>query len=71
MSDEDWEHLRKQLRAEPPAGLATLPGEHLRHLADAIGSARHRQTEALENAGEQAFQYVPRLLRGPIRKILG
>lgn len=71
MSDEGWRFLREQLRTEPPQALSTLPGQDLRHLADAIGAARRRQAEALEAAGEQAFGYVPRLLRGPIRKILG
>lgn len=71
MSEEEWRYLREQLRSEPPEGLSALSGAHLRHLADAIGAARRRQAEALEAAGEQAFGYVPRLLRGPIRKILG
>lgn len=71
MSDKDWGYLREQLRAEPPAGVAALPSENLRHLADAIGAARRRQAEALAEAGDQAFGYVPRLLRGPIRKLLG
>ena len=70
MSEEDWRYLREQLRAEPPEALRALPGEHLRHLADAISTARRRQAEALHQAGDQAFGYVPRLLRGPIRKIL-
>jgi hypothetical protein len=71
MSEEDWRYLREQLRAEPPEALSALPGEHLRHLADAVSAARRRQSEALEAAGEQAFGYVPRLLRGPVRRMLG
>jgi hypothetical protein len=70
MNEEDWRYLREQLREEPPEALRALPGEHLRHLADAIASARHRQAAALQEAGDQAFHYVPRLLRGPIKRIL-
>jgi hypothetical protein len=70
MSEEDLRYLREQLRAEPPEALRALPGAHLRHLADAISTARRRQAEALQEAGDQAFHYVPRLLRGPIKRIL-
>lgn len=70
MSEEDWEYLRQQLRGEPPEALTVLSGEHLRHLGDAISTARRRQAEALQEAGDQAFAYVPKLLRGPIRKVL-
>ncbi len=67
---EEWGRLQAQLRAEPPAGMRALSGDQMRHLADAIAAARHRQAEALNRAGEEAFGYVPRLLRGPIRRIL-
>lgn len=70
MTEDEWGSLQAQLRAEPPASLRALSGDQVRHLADAITAARHRQAEALEQAGEQAFGYVPRLLRGPIRRIL-
>lgn len=70
MSEEHLRGLRTQLSADPPRGLAELPGEHVAHLAEAIRAARHRQAAALEQAGEQAFGYVPRLLRAPIRKIV-
>ena len=70
MSEQEWGQLAKQLSAEPPAGLTALSAAELRHLADAIRAARHRQAHALEEAGEQAFHYVPRLLRGPIKRIL-
>jgi hypothetical protein len=70
MSEEEWRGLRTQLSAEPPPGLGELSGEQIAHLSEAIRAARHRQAEALEQAGQQAFAYVPRLLRGPIRKII-
>lgn len=64
------QRLRDQLRADPPGGVARLSAEDLGDLAEAIGAARARQAAALEEAGEQAFGYVPRLLRGPIRRII-
>lgn len=62
--------LAAQLRDTPPAGLAILADADLADLADTIAAARARQAAALEQAGEQAFSYVPRLLRGPIRRLL-
>jgi hypothetical protein len=71
MSENGLSKLRAQLRAEPPAGLAQLADEDLERLADAVAAARRRQAAELEAAGEAAFRYVPRLLRGPMRKLLG
>jgi hypothetical protein len=70
VSREPLQELRDQLRGEPPRALLELAEEDLRHLAGAIRAARARQAAALEQAGEQGFSYVPRLLRGPIRRIL-
>ena len=63
--------LEAQLRAAPPAGVAKLEAAHLEHLAGSIRAARRRQGEELEAAGDQALRHVPKLLRGPIRKIVG
>lgn len=71
MSREALHELRDQLRADPPRALRTLAEEDLRHLAEAIRGARARQAAALEHAAEHGYSYVPRLLRGPIRRILG
>jgi hypothetical protein len=71
MTEPAWEELRRQLSAEPPSALARLPADRLGHLSQALREARHRQAQALGEAGEQAFGYVPRVLRGPIRRILG
>ena len=70
MSKEALSELTGELRAHPPAAVAGLAEAELRHLADAIRAARSRQAAELEHAGEQAFGYIPRLLRGPIRRIL-
>jgi hypothetical protein len=51
--------------------VARLADEDLLHLAQAIAAARRRQADELEAAGAQAFRLVPRLLRGPIRRLAG
>lgn len=71
MSRTAIEELGDQLHRDPPGALRTLAEEDLRHLAEAIRQARTRQAVALERAAEQGFSYVPRLLRGPIRRIVG
>jgi hypothetical protein len=70
-AEEAFEALRTQLGAELPDGLRRLDGEQLAHLDAAVREARHRQAEALAAAGERALRHVPRLLRGPIRRITG
>jgi sRNA-binding protein len=64
------EALRRQLNGDVPAGLSELEDEHLEHLAHALHEARRRQDQALAQAGERAFSHIPRLLRGPIRRIV-
>lgn len=63
--------LTKQLGQQPPAGVRALSEAELRELAEAIAAARHRQAAALEAAGERALERIPRLLRGPVRKVVG
>jgi hypothetical protein len=63
--------LESQVRAEPPRGLSALSKAELEDLTDAIRDARHRQAAELQVAGEKAFAHIPRLLRGPIRKVMG
>jgi hypothetical protein len=70
VSQDPLQELRDQLRGDPPDALRTLSEADLRHLTEAIRTARVRQAAALEHAAEQGFSYVPRLLRGPIRRIL-
>jgi hypothetical protein len=71
MGDDDaFLGLQQQLRGSPPASLRGLEPIALRDLADGIQAARRRQAAELAMAGEQAFGHIPRLLRGPIKKIL-
>jgi hypothetical protein len=70
MSTQGRRALEDQLGAPAPAGLKVLSDSELRHLADAIHAARRRQAQALDQAGERALGKIPRLLRGPIRKVV-
>jgi hypothetical protein len=71
LSDEAFSALRKQLGADLPEGLKRLADEQLLDLAEAVRDARHRQSAALAEAGERALGHIPRLLRAPIRRIVG
>jgi hypothetical protein len=66
----DLAALEAELRSAPPAGLARLEEAELRDLAHAIRDARHRQAAEVEAVGDRALSFVPRLLRGPIRRIV-
>lgn len=70
MAERSLEALQMQLNGNVPAGLRELEDQHLEHLAAAVHEARRRQDQALAQAGERAFSHVPRLLRGPIRRIV-
>jgi hypothetical protein len=63
--------LKQQLGAAPPPGLAVLSEDQLQDLTAAIADARRRQGEALKEAGDRALGRIPRLLRGPVRKVAG
>lgn len=63
--------LEEQLGAAAPAGLKRLADGEIDDLAQAIRTARHRQAQALDQAADRALGRIPRLLRGPIRKITG
>jgi hypothetical protein len=63
--------LERELRGTPPPGLERLSDTEQAHLAALIAGARHRQAAELAAAADRALRFVPRLLRGPIRKVLG
>lgn len=67
----DLAALEAQLGSEPPAGLARLDAEELGDLTAAIRDARRRQAAEIEAVGDRALSFVPRPLRGPIRRIVG
>jgi hypothetical protein len=63
--------LEAELRGEAPAGLGRLSEDELNDLASAIKDARRRQAAEIDAAAERALGFVPRLLRGPIRRVVG
>jgi hypothetical protein len=71
LTDDGLQSLRDELGDGLPAGLRQLDAEQLDHLAQAVADTRHRQRAALAAAGDRALGMIPRLLRGPIRRIVG
>ena len=67
----DLAALEAQLGSRPPAGLARLEPGELADLTGAIRDARRRQAAEIEGVGDRALSLVPRVLRGPIRRIVG
>ena len=71
MSDDAFTTLSAQLRAPVPDALRELSDDELADLSSAVADARHRQAAALAEAGDRALSHIPRLLRGPIKRIAG
>jgi hypothetical protein len=69
--DDAFQTLCAQLGREAPASLRQLGDDELRDLATAVREARRRQARALGEAGDRALSHIPRLLRGPIRRMVG
>jgi hypothetical protein len=63
--------LAAQLRGPAPDALRVLSQDELADLGAALADARHRQAAALSEAGDRALSHIPRLLRGPIRRMVG
>ncbi len=71
MQTDGFGALAAQLREQPSTAVGGLADEHLSHLAGVIRAARHRQAAELQTASAQALDGVPRILRGPLKKIVG
>lgn len=71
MAGSGADALARELRTAVPEGVAALDDTALADLAAAVADARHRQAAALAQAGEQALDKIPRVLRIPLRKALG
>ncbi|MEU4522338.1 MULTISPECIES: hypothetical protein [unclassified Amycolatopsis] len=63
--------LADQLGGYLPEGIEALEEHERQDLADALRDARRRQAKALAEAGEEGLRYVPSLLRGAVRKVVG
>ena len=62
--------LHAELRADLPPGIAALPEDQQQILATALADERRRQREALDEAVENGLGFLPRVLRGAVRKSL-
>ena len=63
--------FRDALDGAEPAGLESLSASQLAFLADAVTRARRHHAEELRAATTTALGHVPKLLRGPVRRIVG
>jgi hypothetical protein len=70
MTPDAKRELRAELGAAPPKGLDALSDAEVSDLAAALRSSQERQSAALAKAMEDALRHVPRLLRGPVRKMM-
>ena len=70
MSAAELRALEAELGARAPEGLKTLAASDLRALTALLQAAKQRQSHALDAAVEEALEIVPRMVRGPVRKIL-
>ncbi len=62
--------LERELGGPVPEGVETLSAAELATLADLLASAKKRQARELTEGVEDSLNFVPRLMRGPVRKIL-
>jgi hypothetical protein len=62
--------LEAELGSAPGAGLARLEAGELEDLVSAVREARRRQATEIDAAANRALGFVPRLLRGPIRRVV-
>lgn len=64
------EILEHELRAPLPDGLDVLSARELQTLTDLLIAAKARQAQELEDGLQESLDVVPRLMRGPVRRIL-
>ena len=70
MSDDAIDILELQLGARIPEGLEVLADDELLVLADLLAEAKASQARELEAGVGGSLEIVPRLMRGPVRKML-
>jgi hypothetical protein len=63
--------LAEALGSQPPASLRDADPAAVATLATAVRAAHEHQEEQLVDATDRAFEHIPRLLRGPVRRLLG
>lgn len=68
--DDAVDILEGELGGAVPVGLEQLSDEQLLALADLLQDAKARGQEQLHDGVEDSLNFVPRLMRGSVRKIL-
>jgi hypothetical protein len=69
--DDVFADLTAALGDEPPASLRDADPAAMTTLAEAVRQAHEHQEAELVAATDRAFEHIPRLLRGPVRRLLG
>jgi len=64
------DELQDELGAELPPAIGALGDVELAVLTGALRRAREHQKQALSAATDTGLRFVPRLLRGPVKKVL-
>lgn len=62
--------LEQELGARLPDGLAVLSATELERLTELLRDAKRRQARELGEGVEDSLNFVPPLMRGPVRKIV-
>jgi hypothetical protein len=62
--------LQQEVRAMPPPAIAALDPRELEVLRAAVAKARASQNEALEKAIDDGLGFLPRMLRGVVKRAL-
>ena len=68
--DNATDILEDELGDRIPEGLEALSDDQLHALAELLRDAKARQARELDEGMEQSLDIVPRLMRGPVRRIL-
>ena len=68
--DDAVDILEAQLGGQVPDGFENLTDEQLLALADLLQDAKARGQEELQEGVEESLDFIPRLMRGSVRKIL-
>jgi hypothetical protein len=68
--DDAVDILEGELGGEVPVGFEQLSDEQLLALADLLQDAKVRGQEELRDGVEDSLNFVPRLMRGSVRRIL-
>ncbi len=68
--DDAVDILEEELGAPLPDGFTHLSDEQLLALADLLQDAKARGQAELHDGVEDSLNFVPRLMRGSVRKIL-